>query len=255
MLLVKIIWRILRQKILRCFGIIMGRHFSHMPDHLVVIAPHPDDEVFGCAGLIAQSKGNGKKSEIIFLTQGDASHQHCCNVSTDQVGSWRRELADKAAKVLGVSHKQFRFLSGKDANLPRKDSDMFVTMATEICQALKLTTPEAVFCPHPFEGWPDHIAATELTVAAIKMLPEALRPRLYYYCVWSWYSMPLRRFFELNWEKAFLLDISRQLHLKRQAKSIYLDTLAPCGNPWVGKLPKGFLRAFEWDKELFFEAD
>ena len=254
-MLVKIIWRNLRQKILCCFGIIMGRPFSHMPDHLVVIAPHPDDEVFGCAGLIAQCKGNGKKSEIIFLTQGDASHQHCCNVFTDQVGAWRRELAEQAAEILGVSHEQFRFLSGKDANLPHKGSAIFVTIATEICEALKQTTPEAVFCPHPFEGWSDHIAATELTIAALEMLPETLRPRLYYYCVWFWYSMPLRRCFEVDWRKARYLDISGQLPLKRQAKSIYLGTLAPCGKPWVGKLPREFLRAFEWDKELFFEAD
>ena len=38
---------------------------------LLVIAPHPDDEVIGCGGLIAKIKDAGGKVYVLFLTVGD----------------------------------------------------------------------------------------------------------------------------------------------------------------------------------------
>lgn len=38
---------------------------------LLVIAPHPDDEVIGCGGLIRKIKDEGGKVYVLFLTVGD----------------------------------------------------------------------------------------------------------------------------------------------------------------------------------------
>lgn len=38
---------------------------------LLVIAPHPDDEVIGCGGLISRIKEEGGKVFVLFLTVGD----------------------------------------------------------------------------------------------------------------------------------------------------------------------------------------
>jgi len=38
---------------------------------LLVIAPHPDDEVIGCGGLIAKIKNAGGKVYVLYLTVGD----------------------------------------------------------------------------------------------------------------------------------------------------------------------------------------
>src|SRR3989338_3161172 len=38
---------------------------------LLVIAPHPDDEVLGCAGLIAQVKKNNGRVFVLIVTVGD----------------------------------------------------------------------------------------------------------------------------------------------------------------------------------------
>jgi N-acetylglucosamine malate deacetylase 1 len=42
-------------------------------DTLLVIAPHPDDEVIGCGGLIQKVKNAGGKAYVIFLTNGDTN--------------------------------------------------------------------------------------------------------------------------------------------------------------------------------------
>ena len=220
---------------------------------VLIISPHPDDEVFGCGGLLAGRTYKGSRTDILFLTNGEASHKGCCTMPEKDVVTMRRRLAVSANEILSVPQERLHFLEERDGELPRKDQDGFIHMTEKISAYLEKSAPEAVFCPHPFEGWTDHIAAGELTRAAITMLPK--RSKLYYYCVWFWYSMPLMKALSIDWQRAYLLDISTRFPLKRQAMRIYLDALAPCGHPWVGKLPPQFLRAFDWDKELFFEAD
>ena len=77
---------------------------------------------------------------------------------------------------------------------------------------------------------------------------------LYHYCVWFWFSMPLRKAWRCDWKNARLLDISDVYEKKRRAMDIYLQALAPCGAPWVGRLPRQFLKAFEWRRELYFRV-
>ena len=249
------VWQILRQEALKAIVSVAGQeHFSE-PARCLIIAPHPDDEVLGCGGMIAKCSANGKATDILFLTEGEASHKGCCTVQVSQVGAQRRRLAGAANEILGVPQKRLHFLDKEDGELPRKGQDGFIDFAEKIAACLEKSAPEAVFCPHPFEGWSDHIAAAELTTAALKMLATSPIPRLYHYCVWFWYSMPLKHAWRIDWRRSRLLDISEQFPLKRQAMRTNLDALAPCGHPWAGKLPPQFLRAFYWDKELFFEAD
>ena len=42
--------------------------------------------------------------------------------------------------------------------------------------------------------------------------------------------------------------------LKMKAMDAYIRPLAPCGNPWSGVLPKVFVDANRWNKELYFKA-
>jgi LmbE family N-acetylglucosaminyl deacetylase len=220
---------------------------------IMIIAPHPDDEVLSCGGLLAGHATDGQRSDILFLTEGDAAHRGCCAAQASKIGTQRRRAAVTANEILGVPRGRLYFLEERDGNLPRRGQPGFSALAEKIAACLVKSAPDAVFCPHPFEGWSDHIAAEELTRAALDRLPCC--PHLYHYCVWFWYSMPLARAWRIDWRKARLLDISEQFTLKRQAMRTYLDTLAPCGYPWVGKLPPEFLRAFDWNKELFFKAD
>ncbi|MDP2692851.1 MAG: PIG-L family deacetylase, partial [bacterium] len=41
------------------------------PQRLLVIAPHPDDEVIGCGGLIKKIKDENGKVYVLYMTVGD----------------------------------------------------------------------------------------------------------------------------------------------------------------------------------------
>lgn len=255
MLSARSIWQIFRQEVFKTIASAVGKKLFLEPDRCLIIASHPDDEVLGCGGMIAGRAALGKRTNIIFITEGETSHKGCCTVQASQIGAQRRRLAGEANEILGIPPGCLHFLGEKDGKLPRKGHDGFIELAEKIAACIEKLMPEAVFCPHPFEGWSDHIAAEELTKTALKILAPDLMPRLYHYCVWFWYSMPLKRAWHIDWRRAGLLDIAEQLPHKQQAIRTYLDALAPCGNPWVGKLPPQFLRAFDWNRELFFEAD
>jgi len=36
--------------------------------NVIIIAPHPDDEILGCAGTILKHKQNGDKIAILYIT-------------------------------------------------------------------------------------------------------------------------------------------------------------------------------------------
>ena len=42
-------------------------------DRVLVLAPHPDDEVIGCAGVIQRAVAMSLPLRVVFLTYGDAA--------------------------------------------------------------------------------------------------------------------------------------------------------------------------------------
>jgi LmbE family N-acetylglucosaminyl deacetylase len=251
----KYIVTFIRQFFLRICAQLTSTPFSE-EGSILIIAPHPDDEVLGCGGLIANQTANKQKTNILFVTKGEASHNGCCDTSTIEIATQRCHCTISSNEILGVPKEHLHFLEGEDGSLPRKGQDGFNELALKIASYIEKSKPEIIFCPHPFEGWSDHMAAEELTISALKMIKilPMPPPRLYHYCVWFWYSMPLRKAWHIDWQNSHLLDISKQTLLKQQAMENYLNALSPCGNPWIGKLPPQFLRAFNWNKELFFEV-
>lgn len=67
---------------------------------ILVIAPHPDDETYGCGGLIARARAHGGRVYVMVVSAGDLQHydeEH----STVAVSRRQKELADSMS-VLGV---------------------------------------------------------------------------------------------------------------------------------------------------------
>lgn len=57
---------------------------------LVVVAPHPDDEVLACGALVAVHAARGGEVVFVAVTDGEASH---AGLSRRAAASWRRSAA------------------------------------------------------------------------------------------------------------------------------------------------------------------
>ena len=214
-----------------------------LSDNTVIIAPHPDDEVIGCAGLIQALVERGTPPHVIILTGGEGSHRGCCDTSAEDIMAARHQLTLDAAATLGLPESHIHCLNYPDGGIAMEHP------ATErLRELLVQLSPKALFVPHHGEGWSDHLRAAEIT----KQLMSEKEVLIYEYCVWMWYY----NVWHLDFKQACVLRMSRAQHqCKLRAMEQYVTPLAPCGKPWSGVLPKPFLKAACWDKELYFKIN
>jgi LmbE family N-acetylglucosaminyl deacetylase len=92
-------------------------------DRLLVLAPHPDDEVLGCGGLLQQAVALKIPVEVAFLTYGDSNewsfltwrlHPVVTPVGVERMGEVRRQEALDAERILGVPADRLTFLGYPD---------------------------------------------------------------------------------------------------------------------------------------------
>src|SRR5436305_15278908 len=71
----------------------------------LVVAPHYDDEVLGCGGLVAQLAAAGAVVRVLFLSDGGGGAGEGANPLPDRDAyrERRREESARAAEVLGVA--------------------------------------------------------------------------------------------------------------------------------------------------------
>ena len=210
---------------------------------VTIVAPHPDDEIIGCSGLIQQLPESGKKVDIIYLTGGGKSHSGCCNIDESTLITHRRELARKSASILGIPQENLHFLDYPDGGIA------FDCDETERLKSLLgELKPDAVFIPHKGEGWSDHVEAGNIVKS---LLNDNKAVEIYEYCVWFWYYNVRN----IDWKNAKNVAMTKEQHKKKlQAMDAYIKPLAPCGKPWSGVLPKVFVWANRWNKELYFKV-
>ena len=107
------------------------------PDSIVVFAPHPDDEVIGCAGIIQQALARGARVTVVDITSGDAfdaaaagvTHKTVSQVAPDDflaLSRLRQTQSRNALRILGGKADDLIILGYPDGDLgnlyERKDN-------------------------------------------------------------------------------------------------------------------------------------
>ena len=233
--------RLLRVYIIRSFALIRAKKLE-LSNRILIVAPHPDDEVIGCSGLIQQAIIEEKEIFVCILTGGEGSHRNCCNIKAQDLIDNRRKLAKSIDGELGIPDNHLFFLNFPDGDIVSKVNDYL-----ELERVISEIQPDSIYIPHQKgEGWSDHIQAGNIVKSIIANSPIAL----YEYCVWFWYY----NVWNLNWRQSFLLKMNKLSSLKK-TNSIdnYTRPLAPCGKPYSGVLPKLFIKANKWNNELYFK--
>lgn len=217
------------------------RHQLYIKGKVLIVAPHPDDEVIGCGGLIARLVDLGNTPEIIVMTGGESSHGKDYPDRTAIIKA-RRGLTREAISILGVPESNLHELDFKDGGIS-SDSGQ-IAYLERLIEKIK---PDTVLVPHWGEGWSDHINTAKI----IKFLVSDAT-QVWEYCVWMWYYNVWRG---LDWENAATLRLTTREHeLKLKAVEAYIRPLAPDGKPWSGELPESFIEANTGDIELYFKV-
>lgn len=142
-------------------------HFNN--EKLLVIAPHPDDEILGCFSLINNIKKNGGKVYVQILTLGGYTRTDTIKVKKQ---TWRKEF-EKAVKVMDIDGYDIMFYSDKIKWLDRIPvSQLIGYIESKSKISLFKIKPTIVAIPTIFSTHQDHTQAYKASIAALRNNPH-----------------------------------------------------------------------------------
>lgn len=147
--------------------------------HLLVVAPHPDDESLGCGGLIAACRAAGLPVTIVVVSDGAGSHPNSRLFAAPCLAELRRGEALEAARRLGVPAAAVHFLDLPDRFVPADGPE--AERAAAVITALGADA-DVVLVSWRHDPHTDHRASFALAAAATRRLPGAT---LWEYPIWG----------------------------------------------------------------------
>ncbi len=193
----------------------------HRRQRLVVIAPHPDDEVLACGGLLASHTARGGDCAVVAVTDGEASHTGSPSVSARELAHTRRAESIQGLQALGVPRASIVRLGLPDGQV--RD------YAAQISSALQLILQrdDVVVSTWRLDGHPDH----EATAETVAVVCARLGCRFMEAPVWMWHwAAPGST--QVPWRELKGFDLGEDAWaLKQQALMAHATQLTPRDGP------------------------
>jgi LmbE family N-acetylglucosaminyl deacetylase len=192
-------------------------------DRILILAPHPDDEVLGCAGIIQTAVAQKLPLKIVFLTYGDNNewsflvyrmHPVFYPGAVKKMGIIRHDEAVAADTFLGVDKDQLVFLGYPDfrtiqiwyahwgdkrqpersmltrsETVPYKDAFRFGAaykgeeILSDLDTILRDFKPTKIFVSHPADHNGDHQSLYLFLRVALWDLAPEVKPEVYPYLI------------------------------------------------------------------------
>ncbi len=136
---------------------------------VLVLAPHPDDEVFGCGGSIVRHVAAGDRVSVVVVTDGEGRVDASLQAA---YGALRREESRDAAKILGYGEPSFWALP---------DGGVFFgePLVQRIEQAILACCADLVYAPSIHEMHADHRALGMAALEAVRRLGSVAKLAMY----------------------------------------------------------------------------
>jgi LmbE family N-acetylglucosaminyl deacetylase len=203
------------------------------PGPLLVVSPHPDDEVLGAGGLMRMWSAWHHPVALVSVTNGEAAYP-----DWQDLGAHRSAELDRALGVLrasGIYRVQLGLADGAgEANMP----------ALRKALAILCEPRPTLIAPYEHDGHPDHQAAGEVCLQMARKfdLPIARYP------IWAWHHRHPSDFQGLRIGR-FVLDAATQA-AKAEAVNCFTSQLAP-GASRAPIVPAHVLNYFTRNFEAF----
>lgn len=135
---------------------------------VLVVAPHPDDEVVGCGGTILRHIASGDRVRVLYVTDGRRSR--ALGLGPDEMAIRRRQEAEQATGAFGLG--AFEWIGA------REDEWDAVHVQPELQRCLDAIRPDVVYAPSLVDFHPEHIRIAQILAECLKAA-KGLRVRIY----------------------------------------------------------------------------
>ena len=174
-----------------------------------IFAPHPDDEVLGCGGLLQQLAANGNPIVLIHVTNGTQSHPNSQFYSQEKLNIIRPQESVKALEVLSVAHQVMTIALDLTDGSVFAQQDQFHQKLSTIIQP-----NDILITPFMHDGHPDHEATGQVVVSFAKQHHLAC----YQVLIWAWHwAKPADS--RIPWHCAMRVDLTAE-QLQRKIEAI-----------------------------------
>jgi LmbE family N-acetylglucosaminyl deacetylase len=177
----------------------------------MILAPHPDDEVLGCGGLILQALAAGIPPVVAIITDGSGSHPNSRKYPPAELKALRQVEACRAAAILGLPLSRLHFLGCRDTEAPHNGPE-FERIVERITRISAEAGCGVILAPWHNDPHCDHVATHNMAVAAART--AGLRHLSY--PVWGW-SLPNSQYLGDLTVCGRRLNIDSQLERKQLA--------------------------------------
>lgn len=181
--------------------------------NILIIAPHADDEILGCGGIMAKYIAEGHQVKVLIMTKAIAS------LFPEALMSQIRNEARNSHRYLGVSETIFC-----DFPAPMLDQTASYKMSMEIAKLITKFKPERVYIPHRGDIHKDHKMVFEAALVAMRPINNCPVKEIYAYETLS----------ETEWAAPFgddafipnvFTDISEYIEAKKDAMKCFESQL------------------------------
>jgi LmbE family N-acetylglucosaminyl deacetylase len=146
---------------------------------LIVIAPHPDDDVIGCGALIARIAPE-LPVRVCYVTDGSASHIGSPTYTPSRLRAVREREAARGLRRLGV-REPATFLRWPDGTVPTAGTPAAAPLLESLRAFVPLDERVLIAAPWRRDHHCDHRAVASLVDALLAERPSATRIE---YAVW-----------------------------------------------------------------------
>jgi len=185
---------------------------------ILVFAPHPDDETWGCGGVIAKRISQGFEVIVVVMTDGRYAFSEVLGIESDptpeELTLIRRKEVMSATGILGVPSDNVLFLDFVDGKLNEFEKEA----EEKVAGILKKSAPVEVYFPYRKDCHPDHRATNQIVNSCLLKVGST-SPR-YQYSIERTHSRlgpiidKIQNLFRRN---MINVDVSDFLHLKDKA--------------------------------------
>jgi LmbE family N-acetylglucosaminyl deacetylase len=209
---------------------------------LVVVAPHPDDELLACGGLLAKQLAGAGRALVIGVTDGEASHAGAADWDATQL-----------ARSRGVERVQgLRHLAGRQVDIIRLrlPDGQVIQHADKLYRTLMclLQPSDVVVSTWRLDGHPDHeITGWSAARACLLVGCQLLEAPVW---MWHWASPEDVR---VPWHRLVAMPLSSwAMNRKQHAVTAHTTQLQDRGAGLGAVLGPAIVERAARDTEYFF---
>ena len=215
-----------------------SRHLAEVPSidilelvppgsRAVIVAPHPDDEVLGCGGLLQLLANAGRDLQLISVTDGSASHPGSARWPVERLSVVRPQESAEALRRLGLPMHRLKWLRGgfSDTQVAAQEHALSDFIESH------LRPGDVVFATWCEDGHCDHEAVGRASLAAARRIGATCHELP----VWTWHwAAPEDA--GVPWQRARKIALTpAQVARKRHAVHAFASQLE--GDPDAGLAP------------------